>query len=87
MYHQADENANIGNIRETFLYNHVNLNYKTNASKVSDFLVMDKYTLEVGGKNKTQKQIETVDHAFVVKDDIQIGYGNVIPLWLFGFLY
>ena len=87
MYNQADENANIGNIRETFLYNQLNVNYKTNASKVSDFLVMDKYTLEVGGKNKTQKQIETIDHAFVVKDDIEIGSGNVIPLWLFGFLY
>jgi len=61
--------------------------FKTNASKVSDFLVMDKYTLEVGGKNKTQKQIETVDNSFVVKDDIEIGSGNVIPLWLFGFLY
>jgi len=87
MYNQADKNANIGNIRETFLYNQLNVNYKTNASKVSDFLVMDKYTLEVGGKNKTQKQIETVDNAFVVKDDIEIGSGNVIPLWLFGFLY
>jgi len=87
MYNQADENANIGNIRETFLYNQLNVNYKTNASKLSDFMVMDKYTLEVGGKNKTQKQIETIDHAFVVKDDIEIGSGNVIPLWLFGFLY
>ena len=87
MYNQADKNANIGNIRETFLYNQLNVNYKTNASKLSDFMVMDKYTLEVGGKNKTQKQIETIDHAFVVKDDIEIGSGNVIPLWLFGFLY
>ena len=87
MYNLADENANIGNIRETFLYNQLNVNYKINASKVSDFLVIDKYTLEVGGKNKTQKQIETVENAFVVKDDIEIGSGNVIPLWLFGFLY
>jgi len=87
MYNLADENANIGNIRETFLYNQLNVNYKTNASKVSDFLVNDKYTLEVGGKNKSQKQIETVENAFVVKDDIEIGSGNVIPLWLFGFLY
>jgi len=87
MYNQAEGNANIGNIRETFLYNQLNVNYKINASKVSDFLIVDKYTLEVGGKNKSQKQIETVDNAFVVKDDIEIGSGNVIPLWLFGFLY
>lgn len=87
MYNLADENANIGNIRETFLYNQLNVNYKTNASKVSDFLVNDKYTLEVGGKNKSQKQIERVENAFIVKDDIEIGSGNVIPLWLFGFLY
>ena len=42
---------------------------------------------EVGGKNKTQKQIAGVSDAFVVKDDIEIGYQNVIPLWFFGLMY
>ena len=87
MYNQADENANIGNIRETFIYNQLNVSYKTNASTESDFLVADKYTLEVSGKNKSQKQIETIENAFIVKDDIEIGSDKEIPLWLFGFLY
>ena len=87
MYNHADDNANIGNIRETFIYNQLNAIYKTNASKESDFLVSDKYTFEVGGKNKSQKQIEKLQNAYVVKDDIEIGSDNVIPLWLFGFLY
>jgi len=50
MYNQADENANTGNIRETFLYNQLSVSYKINASKESDFLVSDTYTIEVGGK-------------------------------------
>ena len=87
MYNQGDENANIGNIRETFFFNQLNALYKINASKESDFLVMDRFTFEIGGKNKQQKQIKEIENAFVVKDNIEIGSNNVIPLWLFGFLY
>ena len=87
MYNQADENANTGNLRETFLYNQLSVNHKINASKESDFWVSDTYTIEVGGKNKAQKQIEKLDNAFVAKDNIEIGSDNIIPLWLFGFLY
>ena len=39
------------------------------------------------GKSKTRKQIKGILNSFVVKDDIDVGYENVIPLWLFGFLY
>ncbi len=56
------------------------------SSSVSDFKV-GKYTFEVGGKNKGQKQIQAVDNAYVVKDDIEYGYMNVVPLWAFGLLY
>lgn len=87
MYNQAYESANIGNIRETFLYNQLSVTNKINASKESDFLVSDKYTLEVGGKNKQKKQIESINNAFIVKDDIEIGSDSTIPIWLFGFLY
>ena len=47
----------------------------------------DKYLFEVGGKNKSLKQIENVPNSFVVADDIEVGFGAKIPLWLFGFLY
>lgn len=55
-------------------------------NNVSDFKVGD-YTFEVGGRKKKQKQIMGVEKAFVVKDDIEYGSMNVIPLWMFGMLY
>jgi hypothetical protein len=50
-------------------------------------LVDEKYLFEIGGKNKSFKQIKDTDNSFVVADDIEIGFGDKIPLWLFGFLY
>jgi hypothetical protein len=61
-------------------------NYQIYAPKQGDFLI-NEYTFEVGGKNKTKKQIKDLKNAYLVVDDIEIGSGNKIPLWLFGFLY
>jgi hypothetical protein len=61
--------------------------YKINASKNADFLIADKYTFEIGGKNKQTKQIKDILNSYVVKDTIEIGSDNIIPLWMFGFLY
>ncbi len=77
----------IGTIRETFFANQVSHKYKLNISKEGDFVVDKKYTVEIGGKNKGYEQIKDVPNSFVVADDIEIGDGNKIPLWLFGFLY
>ena len=52
----------------------------------ADFKI-GKYTFEVGGRNKKQHQISGIDNAFIVKDDIEYGYANVVPLWAFGLLY
>ena len=52
----------------------------------TDFQIGD-LVFEIGGKKKGQKQIESVEHGFVVKDDIESGYLNVIPLWAFGLNY
>ncbi|GHT63834.1 ATPase AAA [Bacteroidia bacterium] len=82
----ASENANIGNIRETFFINQLRLNNNIVSSPVSDFEI-DGMTFEVGGKSKEQKQIQGVEQGFVVKDNIEIGYANVIPLWHFGLMY
>ena len=87
MYNQGEDNVNIVNIRETFFFNQVNVKYNVNASKEADFLVADKYTFEIGGKSKQTKQIQDVQNAYVVKDNIEIGSDNIIPLWMFGFLY
>ena len=56
-------------------------------SGTGDFLVDGKYTFEVGGKGKGFNQIKDVPNSYVVNDDVEIGIGNKIPLWLFGFLY
>jgi len=77
-----------GTIRETFFasalsYTHT-LSYPKNGG---DFMVDNTYTFEVGGRNKTKKQIKEIEKSFVVSDDMEIGTDNKIPLWLFGFLY
>lgn len=87
MFNQGEDNVNIGNLRETFFYSQVNSLHNVKASKGADFLVDNKYTFEIGGQNKTRKQIKDLKNAFVIKDDIEIGSDNVIPIWLFGFLY
>jgi len=87
MNNQGSQGVNIGNVRETFFYNQLKNKYTVNASKQSDFIVDNKYTFEIGGKNKTQKQIEGIRDSYIVKDNIEIGSDNIIPLWLFGFLY
>jgi len=82
----AEGNPDVGNVRETFFFNQMTVNQIVFASDVADFTIGN-YTFEVGGKNKTQKQIAGVGNSFVVKDDIEYGYQNVIPLWTFGFNY
>lgn len=86
MYMLGQEKTDTGNVRETFFMNQTRVMYDVMTSSVSDFQI-DAYTFEVGGRNKKQKQIEGVDKAFLVKDDVEVGYGNVLPLWLFGLLY
>ena len=86
IYVLAEGNPEIGNIRETFFYCAMCVNHNVTSSSVADFVVKG-HTFEVGGKSKKQKQIKNVSDAFVVKDDIENAYMNVIPLWTFGFNY
>jgi len=80
-------NSNIGNIRETFFVSMVYKKHILNYVDKGDFLVDEKYTIEIGGKNKNFNQIKDIPHSFVVADDIEVGFGSKIPLYLFGFLY
>lgn len=86
IYALMGEDANIGNIRETFFYNQTRLTEKVTASKIADFCI-GKYTFEVGGAGKGRKQIQGVDNVYVVRDDTEYAVGNVLPLWSFGLLY
>ncbi len=81
--------VDIGNARETFFANQLNNNHSVNIPKQGDFLIDNKLLFEVGGKNKGYKQIRKNNYKefFIAADEIEYGYGNKIPLWLFGFLY
>lgn len=76
-----------GTARETFFMNQMFQSHKVKSSKSGDFFIDKKYTFEVGGKGKGFKQIAEVGNSFVVADNLEFGYGNKIPLWLFGFMY
>lgn len=86
MYSLGQDAPDTGNICETFFLNQMRVEQDVIASPISDFLI-DNMTFEIGGKNKKQKQLQGVDNGYVVKDDIETGYMNVIPLWLFGLNY
>lgn len=87
IFNLGENTQNTGNLRETFFMMNLNEKSKVESSETADFLVDEKYTFEIGGKNKGQKQIKDTPDSFVVKDDIVVGNNNIIPLWLFGFLY
>ena len=86
IYALSGDASEIGNVRETFFFSAMSVNQQVSASQVSDFKI-NEYTFEVGGKSKKQKQIRNVENAFVVKDDIEHAYMNIVPLWQFGLNY
>jgi uncharacterized protein len=77
----------IGTVRETFFLNVLNTLHEVNYPPKGDFLVDNTYLFEIGGKNKGFTQIKDIENSFVASDDIEVGYKNKIPLWIFGFLY
>ena len=86
IYSMAAENANEGNVRETFFYNQTRLTLPVKSSKASDFMIGE-YTFEVGGKKKGSRQVKNIENAFIVRDDTEYSSGIFIPLWSFGLLY
>ena len=80
-------NSETGTIRETFFVSQLHFNYTLHYPKKGDFLVNEKYLFEIGGKNKSFKQIKNIQNSFIASDNIEVGFKNKIPLWLFGFLY
>lgn len=86
IYTLAPERADKGNVRETFFMNQTRVCNDVRSSDISDFEI-DGKVFEIGGWKKGQKQIESADDGYIVKDDIESGYANVIPLWAFGLNY
>lgn len=87
MYVLSSFSANRGNVRETFFANQVGYKHKISFHEKTDFLVDNTYAFEIGGKDKSKKQITGIENAYIVSDEIEYGYQNKIPIWLFGFLY
>ena len=87
LYNILCDKKNRGNLRESFFVSQAKVNYNIKYSNVDDFLVDDRYIVEIGGKNKSFNQIKNIEDSFLVVDDIEIGFGHKIPLWLMGFLY
>lgn len=83
----AHENVNPGNLRETFFVNQLAFQHQVNYAEQGDFIVDEKYTFEVGGRDKSNKQIKGMNNAYIAADGIEFGHQNKVPLWLFGFLY
>lgn len=87
MYALAKSNTNVGNLRETFFVNQFKNLAVIHLADYGDFLIDEKYTFEIGGKNKTKVQIHNIKNSYIAKDNIEVGIGNIIPVWLFGFMY
>ena len=79
--------SEIGTIRETYFVSMVASSHSIHYADRGDFLVNEKFTVEIGGKNKGFKQIKDIPSSFLALDDIELGMDGKIPLWLFGFLY
>jgi len=82
----AEANPQTGNIRETFFFNQMRVKNNVYRSEKGDFKI-NQITFEVGGKSKSQEQIKDLKNAYIVKDDIEYGYQNVLPLWACGLNY
>ncbi len=87
MYALAEDAMNLGTMRETFFYNQARVRHTVHDTDKGDFLVDRTFVFEVGGKNKKQKQIAGVQNAYIAADNIEYPFQNIIPIWMFGFLY
>lgn len=87
LYALAGRNTNEGNVCETFFANQLMVTHAVASSPETDFLIDSTYSFEIGGNNKGYKQIKGLSQSYIAADDIESGFGNKIPLWLFGFLY
>jgi predicted AAA+ superfamily ATPase len=87
IYAFESNKPNIGNLRETFFFNQLKTVGKVTSANRADFILDNTYIFEIGGKNKGYEQIADLANSYIVVDNVEYGFGNKIPLWLFGMLY
>lgn len=86
-YALSEQEPDIGTLRESFFLCMTKAKHKVTYTSKGDFMLDNKYVFEIGGANKTAKQISGVNNSYLIVDEMETGYGKKIPLWLFGFLY
>lgn len=79
--------ADTGKVRETFMASMISSSHPVAYPIEGDLLVDNRYLFEIGGPGKKFDQIKDMPDSFVAADGMTVGYGNKVPLWLFGFLY
>ena len=87
LMHAFSPSAEVGTRRETFFLNQVGAVAEVVMPQKGDFKVNGNRLFEVGGESKTFDQIANIPESYLAIDDIETGYGNRIPLWMFGMLY
>ncbi len=80
--------VNIGTIRECFFVNQLAVNHELEYGKsTGDFKIDGKITVEIGGSDKSFKQIADIPDSYIFADMIELPIGKKLPLWLAGMLY
>ena len=88
MLYAFAKKENIGTLRECFFVNQMIVNHKIEyGKKQGDFLVDGKWTIEVGGPDKSFDQIADITDSYVFADSMEFPIGKKLPLWLAGFIY
>jgi len=87
VYALESNKPNLGNLRETFFYNQLMAISEVTSATRADFTINSKYVFEVGGQSKGHEQIVGLEHGYLALDNLEYGFENNIPLWLFGMLY
>ncbi len=84
----SDKGGDIGTLREIFAVNQLSYGHQVEYGKLTgDFKIDGKYYMEIGGKDKSFRQIADIQDSYIFADDLEFPQGAKIPLWTLGFLY
>jgi predicted AAA+ superfamily ATPase len=83
----ATGQPDLGSLRETFFCRVLSVGHRVSSADRADFMVDEVMTFEVGGKTKGSEQITGKKQSYLALDELPVGSGRRIPLWLFGFLH
>jgi predicted AAA+ superfamily ATPase len=83
----AESRERVGTLREAFFAHQAGSLGALAAGARADFVLPGGQVVEVGGASKGLRQLSGEPAGWLALDDIEVGEGRRVPLWLFGFLY